>query len=158
MIFTHFFFIPRYLILLAILFYAAIGAYVLSIGADIDNLGETRIKLIMCNTQFSMHVFGFFFGVREFKYNRPKVDYSKWLGPDWKPDYGKASMYVSSHQSWYDVFNTFLFARPMPGFVAKYGVKEIPSVGVIATAVGSLFLDRTKKEERHKVFDQIRER
>ena len=56
------------------------------------------------------------------------------------------------------MFMTFLFVRPMPGFIAKNGVKEIPSVGVIALAVGSHFMDRANKENRHKVFDMIKER
>lgn len=67
-------------------------------------------------------------------------------------------MIISNHNSIYEMFNTFLFVKPMPGFIAKNGVKEIPSVGIIALAVGSVFMDRTSKEDRYKVFDIIRER
>ena len=31
---------------------------------------------------------------------RPKVDYSKYLGPDWKPDYVTPATFVSNHASW----------------------------------------------------------
>lgn len=31
---------------------------------------------------------------------RPKVDYSKYLGPDWKPTYTGTSTFISNHQSW----------------------------------------------------------
>ena len=40
----------------------------------------------------------------------------------------------------------------MPGFIGKQSIKEIPSVGTIATAIGSVFLNRTSKEDRHKAF------
>ena len=31
---------------------------------------------------------------------RPEVDYSKYLGPDWSPTYEGASTYVVNHSSW----------------------------------------------------------
>ena len=30
-------------------------------------------------------------------------DYSKWLGPDWKPEWSGASTIVSNHVSWLDI-------------------------------------------------------
>ena len=118
-IWTHFFFIPRYCFCLLILFNAFIVTQVITFGYDLDNLNETRKKLIMCLATTSMRVFGPIFGCFGFSTHRPKVDYSKWLGPDWKPTYDGASMLVSNHTSWNEMFNTFLFVRPMPGFVAK---------------------------------------
>ena len=130
----------------------------ITFGHDYDNLDETRKKLIMCLATTSMRVFGPIFGCFGFSTQRPKVDYSKWLGPDWKPTYEGASMLVSNHTSWNEMFNTFLFVRPMPGFVAKQGVKEIPSIGPIATSIGSIFIDRTSKENRHLIMEKIEER
>lgn len=46
----------------------------------------------------------------------------------------------------------------MPGFIAKSGLKQVPSVGMIATAIGSVFLDRRKKDERHMVFEVIKDK
>ena len=46
-VFTHFFFIPRYIGLLSCLFVAAIGCLILSIGADLDNLGPKRRWLVL---------------------------------------------------------------------------------------------------------------
>ena len=122
-IFTHFFFIPRYIALLAILFWALLTTFVISIGANIDDLSETRRWLILQNTCLCMRVFIRIFGVSSCSTRRPEVDYKKWLGPDWKPTYEGASMIVSNHQTWTDIFNSFLFVRPMPGFIAKSGVK-----------------------------------
>jgi len=53
---------------------------------------------------------------------------------------------------------TFLFVRPMPGFIAKHQIKTVPAVGLIATAIGSVFLDRRDKATRSHVFDIIKER
>ena len=91
-------------------------------------------------------------GFSDYSTRRVKVDYSKWLGPDWKPTYEGASMLISNHSSFIEVFLAFMFIRPMPGFIAKDSVKQVPSVGPIATAVGTLFLDRTDKSDRNKMF------
>ena len=46
----------------------------------------------------------------------------------------------------------------MPGFIADNHVREVPSVGQIATAVGTLFLNRSDKNNRSAIFKQIIER
>ena len=158
-VFTHFFFIPRYIGLLTCLFCALIGCLILSCGADIENLGPTRRWLILRFTVCCMHPFKFLFGAITMRSSRASnADYSKWLGPDWKPSYEGATILISNHQSWYDIFLTFLFTRPMPGFIAKHSVKNIPSVGAIATAIGSMYLDRRDKQTRSQIFDLIKER
>ena len=157
-IFTHFFFIPRYFTLLLCLVFAFIGTTILSIGSKIDNLGSTRVWLILQYIKICMRVFGYCFGVPYFTFKRPKVDYSEWLGPDWKPSYEGATMIISNHQSWYEVFMTFFFVRPMPGFIAKSSVKNVPSVGMVATAIGSVYLDRRDKARRNQVFEIIKKR
>ena len=32
-------------------------------------------------------------------HSKPKTCYKKWLGPDWKPDYGLAGCTVANHQA-----------------------------------------------------------
>mgnify|MGYP001105420165 CR=1 FL=1 len=34
---------------------------------------------------------------------RPKVDYTKYLGPDWEPEYERPGSIVSNHQCWLDI-------------------------------------------------------
>lgn len=96
-IFTHFFFLPRYAVLLLILAVALIGIFILSIGASIDNLGPTRKMLITEYTCLCMRVFSPFFGVVYYSTSRPKADYKEWLGPDWEPKYDGATILVSNH-------------------------------------------------------------
>lgn len=156
---THFFFFPRYLLCLLTMFVAVSITKLICLGVDIENLDETRKDLILAKTCLAMRIFGPLFGCVSFKSYRPKVDYRKWLGPDWTPQYEGATMYVSNHTNWSEVFNTFLFVRPMPGFIAKQGVKEIPSIGAIATSIGTLFLDRQSgSQARQRVFEQIKEK
>ena len=156
--FTHFFFIPRYCWMLFTLFVTLIGCIIMAIGADIENLSETRKWMFRKWTILSMRCVGFGFGAPWWKRSYMKVDYSKWLGPDWKPTYDGATMVVSNHTSYCDVFTIFLFLNPMPGFIAKTSIKGIPAVGPCATAAGSLFLDRRDKAQKRDIFNQIRER
>lgn len=37
------------------------------------------------------------------KWEKPDIDYKKWLGPDWKPKYSGASTLVFNHTSWIDI-------------------------------------------------------
>ena len=154
-IWTHFFFIPRWLGCIAFLMYALLGTKIICIGVKIDEIGPTRTKLIVMNANLAMYFFGACFGVYQFKHIKPEVDYRKWLGPDWKPHYDNFTMYVSNHNGWNEIFNIFLFARPMPGFIAKETVKEIPAIGHIATAIGSVFMQRNSKDSRKQIFELI---
>lgn len=42
----------------------------------------------------------FFSNIWWIKVERPVVDYSKFLGPDWKPTYEGTSTYVVNHSAW----------------------------------------------------------
>ena len=122
-LYTHFFMLPRWVICFMLLLYALASTKVILLGCDIRNITERRKTILVENTAMAMRIFGFFIGCWEFRTFRPKVDYSKWLGPDWKPQYDGASMYVSNHTGYYDAFNTFIFVRPMPGFLAKHMIR-----------------------------------
>lgn len=156
--FTQFFFIPRFLFALSIMLYAFITTQIICIGADKSNLSGIRRQLIIWNTIGCMYAFAFNFTCMRFYHDTPTVDYSKWLGPDWKPEYDGASMIISNHTGWTEIFSAFFFIRPMPGFVAKQGVYGIPSVGLIAAAVGSHFMERTSKESRDQTLEMIQKR
>jgi len=156
-IFTHFFFLARYFLMFITLTYAMIFVVVVQMGSNPNKLGSFRRWLILQHTCLMIRilvlVMGNFVSTR-----RPEVDYRKWLGPDWKPTYEGASMIVSNHQGWQEVLHTILYVRPLPGFIAKETVKRIPGVGLIATVMGTVFLNRMQKETRQQVFQTILER
>ena len=160
--FTHFFFLPRYVGLYVCAFTCLFLTKMIVLGQDINKpVGPTRRWLVIKVTAFLMRIFLLLYGICRWKARRAsKVDYSKWLGPDWKPKYDGAGMFVSNHSFFPDAFLLFIFADPMPGFVAKEGVKVIPAVGFIASAVQSIFMHRqtADKNDKKRLMQQILER
>jgi len=85
------------------------------------------------------------------------VDYKKWLGPDWKPEWSGAGTMIFNHVCWIDILLALLCF--FPSFVSKKSVKNYPFIGMIATAIDSVFLDRAgTKEEKIAVGQAIEAR
>ena len=85
---------------------------------------------------------------------RVEKDYSKWLGPDWKPTFEGYGIQVSNHISWLDILA--LVNVQHVGFIADVLVRDIPLIGSIAEAISSTFLKRAaSKEEREKTLQDI---
>jgi hypothetical protein len=74
--------------------------------------------------------------------------YKKYLGEDYERQAFPACL-ISNHASWFDT--VYLVGEECPGFIAKASVKQMPFVGYIAEAVGSLFLDRTSESDRNYI-------
>ena len=75
------------------------------------------------------------------------VDYSKYLGPEWKKDkitYGKAGSVVANHQSWIDIMVHMY--RQIPSHTAKAATLKIPFIGLLSQCSGCLFFDRDSKD------------
>lgn len=91
-------------------------------------------------------------GLFKITHERVKVDYSKYLGPDWQPTYTGASTYVSNHSCWLDILICNI-TKDFPIYTAKTGIKNWPLVGIIAErACETYFIDRAgTKEAREKV-------
>ena len=87
--------------------------------------------------------------------SRPKVCYKKYLGPDWKPDYGLSGSLIGNHQSWADMLVSMQY-QPC-AFVAK-DCRNIPLVGTFAVLCGCLLFDRGNKDQRQALFEKIEER
>ena len=84
-----------------------------------------------------------------------EIDYRKWLGPDWKPEWDGSGTLVANHVcAWMDVL--VIMVHLYPAFVAKKGVKNYYCIGLIATAMDSLFLDRVgSAEDKQKSMQAI---
>ena len=151
--FTHFFFLIRFGSFILVLFSSLATTKIITLGSDINNLSETRRKLIVTTSKFWLRVILILLGYISWTTRRPKVDYSKWLGPEWKPTYEGVTMLVSNHTGFLEIIMTFLCIKPMPGFIAKNYMKTLPSVGPICTAIGTLFMERSDKNNRKAVFE-----
>jgi hypothetical protein len=89
------------------------------------------------------------------------IDYSEYLGPDWKKngvDYDKCGSTVVNHQSWVDILVNMY--RQVPSHVAKAATTKIPLVGGVATACGCLYFDRSAagKEQRKDLMSMMADR
>ena len=76
-------------------------------------------------------------------YRTHYVDYSKYLGPDWKKEkvtYGKAGIICSNHFNWIDT--VFLAWHSMPAAIAKASIEKIPIIGKMGRQIGCIYVDR----------------
>ena len=78
--------------------------------------------------------------------SRPDVDYSIYLGQEWKASYDKPGTLISNHQCWLDIF-MHMYRSP-PSHVSKASVRKIPFIGYMAECVGGLFMDRGSKDQK----------
>ena len=88
--------------------------------------------------------------------SRPEVCYKKYLGPDWKPTYENPGAKVGNHSSVADICIHMKYQSG--SFICKSSVMKIPFVGTVAKACGSLFFDRSSKDERKNLTVLIAER
>jgi hypothetical protein len=155
--FTHFFFLPRIACCLVILFLGCVGDWVVLLGTDPDkSLDDTRKWILIEMSTVMAKVVYILLGVYSWKKTRPPCDYSKWLGPDWKPTYENASIYVGNHTGINEVFNFFILHRPVPSFFGHQKVKQIPFIGPNGRALECIFMDRSKRESRKEMFNVLR--
>ena len=95
------------------------------------------------NWQASKIMFATFF-LNNIDYQKVNLDYSDYLGTDWKQTFQGASTVVSNHTSFVDIVVQMYLQEA--SHVAKAGIRNIPFVGTIASGVGCLFVDRDSKE------------
>ena len=87
-----------------------------------------------------------------------KVDYSKYLGPDWKPTYGKSGIQVSNHTSWMDIVACMW--TNTPSFLSKSEISKIPVIAQVANSIQTVYVKRERdtKEKRAEVIKTILQR
>ena len=115
-----------------------------SISLAVANFINSYPPLLLC------YLFG---TVPVFRYI--EFDYTPWLGENYEKT-GEATLHISNHVCWSDIL-VYMGLLP-PGFIAKKGVQGIPGVGVIATNLGCIFLDRNDSKDKKLVFDKLSEK
>ena len=117
-----------------------------------EPLSGWRIKVVKRAAQLcGMTCMFFGFGMFWVKKERPQVDWSKYLGPGWKPTYKNPGTIISNHQAWIDIAVHTVIS--FPSFSPKSGIKKWPIIGEICIYVfSSLFINRSgTHEERERV-------
>jgi 1-acyl-sn-glycerol-3-phosphate acyltransferase len=131
-------------------------------GVDVKNpeFGPIRKTLLGTMTFICCRLHAFIGGLYWAKYDYVSTeegDYTKWLGPDWKPEWTGASTIVSNHVCWMDIVVSLAYFKA--SFVSKKSVRDMPGIGKIASAIDCLFLDRAAtKEEKKKIGQMIEAR
>lgn len=147
-VFTHFFFIPRFLFAWFSLTFAMAGCTIGSIGHKrSQEPGVIRTWIFRNSTAWGARGALFAYGVIWLSKKKIVADYQKWLGPDWKLDKVKsfkgAGTYVNNHQSFADILVQLALHNPAPGYVAKEAVRKVWCVGYVAEVIlKSLFVSR----------------
>lgn len=139
--------IPRLIIGFGLLTIYGILTKIIFLGANTEKVDPTRRWMIKKIGEFICRGILSVSGVHEIDVQRVEdCGYKKWLGPDWKPQWDGSGTLVANHCcAWMDVL--VLMVKIYPAFVAKKSVKNYPWIGLIATAMDSLFLDRVGSAE-----------
>jgi len=74
------------------------------------------------------------------------IDYSEYLGPDWKKEYSGGSTLISNHVSWLDT--CFAIVYYFPTIVARESLQKTPFIGSVLRAMATIFLVRTGKDAK----------
>jgi len=93
-IFTHFLFIPRFLVGWSIFFFVSALAIGMCLGQDPKNLPLWRKTVIIRTGQVSSFLICLLTGILPWR-KRVDADYSKYLGSDWKKTYDGAGIHIS---------------------------------------------------------------
>ena len=89
------------------------------------------------------------------------MDYSKWLGPDWKATYEGAGINISNHTGFAEIIANFALITPFTSYVAKAATNKIPGLGYVMRNIQCLFVESRgksgSKESKSVVMKQIQE-
>ena len=88
-------------------------------------------------------------GMVSCKLERKNVDYTEWLGPDWKPKYEGAGLYVANHTSFFEICSNIFMMKPTPAYVTKESALNLPGVGFMIQNMQCVFVrNENTKENR----------
>eukprot|EP00356_Strombidium_inclinatum_P008205 CAMPEP_0170491306 /NCGR_PEP_ID=MMETSP0208-20121228/10760_1 /TAXON_ID=197538 /ORGANISM="Strombidium inclinatum, Strain S3" /LENGTH=326 /DNA_ID=CAMNT_0010766859 /DNA_START=84 /DNA_END=1064 /DNA_ORIENTATION=+ len=136
-------------------FFGFIMLISLFVPADQPYSGWSK-KLVSKLSSFTITSFVSMKGPGSVNVKTMKVDYSKYLGPDWEMDFDSPGTVVSNHVSWGDII--FHMIRQPPAFIGKASIKDIPFAGSIFKKCGCMFFDRSSSKQKKGVLEQIEDR
>lgn len=66
---------------------------------------------------------------------------------------GEGALLVANHVSWLDIY--LLFSATQTTFVSKAEVRDWPLIGWLAASAGTLFLERSRKSDAHRINEEM---
>ena len=101
----------------------SLGTALIAFGHDCTNLDPYRKWMIKKLSQYCCRIVVYAIGFWWIDYDYDKtVDYREYLGPDWKPKFEGAFIYVSNHIGFSDVMVATYWLYP--SFIARSTVKN----------------------------------
>ena len=102
-IFTHFFFFPRWIMGWVVFTSGSALTKILTIGHKKgDPYPEWKLRFLREYYRWDAWGVGLIVGYIWTGFRRHEADYKKWLGPDWKPKYEGAGISLMNHSSPFD--------------------------------------------------------
>jgi lysophosphatidylcholine acyltransferase / lyso-PAF acetyltransferase len=122
-----------------------------------DIVSKWRQKGIFYSTTMLFRLLILVIGVTWVTKDRRKVDYSKYLGKEYKPTFKGHGVVVCNHQSWIDILvimHLYDFS-----FLSKESVRNYPWIGKIAECIQCIFIKRgDTKEKKAEAIKIVQER
>ena len=135
-LFTHFFFIPRYLLCYCFCFGCAVIIMLMMIGQKRDApFSPWRNRIVRASLKVASRMCLLIYGMVWVQKKRVSVDYSSYLGPTWNPKFDGAGTYVCNHNTFSDILLQLILCDPIPGYLAKTEVRDLFFVGYISECI-----------------------
>ena len=144
--------IPRFVFIFLTVVSLVIYYKICLLGYDVKKMGlpikkGCRHRLISFIGNLHSMLILFIVGMYSYKTTNNRVDYSYYLGPDYKNKMGKKepSTVIANHVSFLD---PIVFSRRIvPSFAAMDSLKKAPLFNILMIAIGSLFIPRGGSRE-----------
>jgi len=104
-------------------------------------LRDTRHRFIKISIQIACKMIYFMCGYTRTHTTFADIDYTEYLGSDWKLEYEGASTLISNHVSWIDT--CFAIVYYFPTIVARESLQKTPFIGSVLRAMATIFIIRT---------------
>ena len=135
----YFFTIPRWIIGWINMATVAVVCKLATVSAkDIYNLPLFNYRVIKAVLQFYCYIGLKLVGFTSLTTSKSDIDYKKYLGPDWTPEWEGASTLVCNHTSWIDILVAVYFHYP--SFASRASARNIPLLGDIMVAMSTIFI------------------
>lgn len=137
----YIFFWPRFLVGWFIVIICSFIISLLLIGVkDPQNLDPWRAWIVEKFARGMSKIGMAIIGYPIIKSKRVSVEYTKYLGPDWNPEWKGASTLISKHSAWYDgIVAIYLY---YPALTVLSTLKWYPFAGKLLMAINTVFIER----------------
>jgi len=118
-----------------------------------EELPESRRKLIMAFMAVFARTHALCGGCIWSQNTRVKVDYSKYLGPDYEYRYEGAGIHVCNHLHMNDIIHGIYMMRRggyQASFIGKRELTEVPLLGKLVRPLESLLVGRDSKDSKEQ--------